>query len=94
MQQIYPTAKLVEFINKQFDEYYKKLKSEFNKQQKERRLAEETPRERMELQEVAQEVAASQKEDRAARQERLPSVSMGHRTNVTVLSGDTVICFS
>ena len=91
---MYPTAKLVGFINKRFDEYYKRLRNEFNKQQKERRLVEETARERMELQEVAQEEAASQRDDRAAQQERLPSVSMGHRTNVIVLSGGTVICFS
>lgn len=91
---MYPTAKLVVFINKQFDEYYKRLRSEFNKREKERRLAEETARERMELQEVAQEIAASQREDRAARQERLPSVSTGHSTSVTVLSGGTVVCFT
>lgn len=67
---MYPTTRMASFIEKRFHEHYKKLKGEFTKREKERRLVEDLAREQDEkLQRMIQEEGDRRREGTEAQHE-------------------------
>lgn len=77
---MYPTTRMASFIEKRFHEHYKKLKGEFTKREKERRLVEDLAREQDEkLQRMIQEEEGDRRREgtEAQREEELLGVRLG-----------------
>ena len=77
---MYPTTRLASFIEKRFHEHYRKLKGEFTKREKERRLVEDLAREQeQKLQRMIQEEGDRQREGMEAQHEEEVLVVSAHR---------------